>query len=89
MQLKHFFSDARSCLQSFRTAAFSWRTLISAAGILIIMVLFALVITPVRYNISVGMVPTHTITANRDDIHLQHGIPQSHVTCFIIRCRLT
>ena len=66
MQLKHFFSDARSCLQSFRTAAFSWRTLISAAGILIIMVLFALVITPVRYNISVGMVPTHTITANRD-----------------------
>lgn len=53
-------------MQRFRHAMFSWRTLISVIGIALAALLFAINITPVRYNISVGMVPTHTITATRD-----------------------
>ena len=66
VRLNHFSSRIRNILRKFKDAAFSWRTLISLAGILVIIALFLLAITPVRYNISVGMVPTHTITANRD-----------------------
>ena len=50
----------------FYRAMFSWRTLISFIGIAMAAVLCAVAITPVRYNISVGMVPTNTITATRD-----------------------
>ena len=50
----------------FYRAMFSWRTLISFIGIAKAAVLCAVAITPVRYNISVGMVPTNTITATRD-----------------------
>ena len=66
MRLRRFSRQARKQLTRFKNATFSMRTLISVIGIGIIAALFAIAITPVRYNISVGMVPTHTITANRD-----------------------
>lgn len=46
----------------------SMRTLVCLIGSLLILALFLAAIVPVRYRISVGMVPTHTITANRDII---------------------
>lgn len=53
-------------LRRFRQALFSWQALIFILGLITIVALFSITITPVRYNISIGMVPTHTITANRD-----------------------
>ena len=53
-------------LRNFRQALFSWQALIFILGLVVIIALFSITITPVRYNISIGMVPTHTITANRD-----------------------
>ena len=50
----------------FKRAAFSLRTLVSVCGIGIMLCVFCTAITPVRYDIAVGMVPRHTITANRD-----------------------
>lgn len=50
----------------FAQGFWSVRTLICALGSLIILLLFLVAIVPVRYSISVGTVPTHTITANRD-----------------------
>ena len=57
---------SREVYSRFIHATFSWRTLISICGILVICALCVFAVTPVRYNISVGMVPTHTITAPRD-----------------------
>ena len=65
-RLRHAAVQAHLLFGRFKKAAFSLRTLISLCGILILGLLFCAAITPVRYNISVGMVPTHTITANRD-----------------------
>ena len=56
----------RQHLRQFRQALFSWQALIFILGLITIVALFTITITPVRYNISIGMVPTHTITANRD-----------------------
>lgn len=53
-------------LRQFRQALFSLQALIFILGLITIVALFSITITPVRYNISIGMVPTHTITANRD-----------------------
>ena len=53
-------------LHRFKQALFSWQALIFILGFIVIFSLFSITITPVRYNISIGMVPTHTITANRD-----------------------
>ena len=50
----------------FARGFWSVRALICALGSLAILLLFLVAIVPVRYNISVGTVPTHTITANRD-----------------------
>lgn len=50
----------------FAKGFWSLRTLICALGSLMILLLFLVAIVPVRYSISVGTVPTHTITANRD-----------------------
>ncbi len=50
----------------FAKGFWSLRTLICALGSLMILLLFLVAIVPVRSSISVGTVPTHTITANRD-----------------------
>lgn len=50
----------------FAKTFWSLRTLVCALCSLIILTLFLAAIVPVRYTISVGTVPTHTITANRD-----------------------
>ena len=65
-RLKRSARQMKSTLHRMRLALFSWRTCISVISIIIIAVLFSITITPARYNISVGMVPTHTITATRD-----------------------
>lgn len=52
--------------QKFAKVVLSLPSLVSALGSLIILLLFLSAIIPVRYTISVGTVPTHTITANRD-----------------------
>ena len=50
----------------FAKGFWSVRSLICALGCLCMLILFLVAIVPVRYNISVGTVPMHTITANRD-----------------------
>ncbi len=67
-KLKLLGTKLRVYFQRFRVAAFSIRTLISLCGIIILLVLFTAAIVPVRYDVTVGTVPTHTITANRDVI---------------------
>lgn len=59
-------SRAHTLFKRFLQAALSWRTLVSFCGMLLIIALFLAAIVPLRYNISIGMVPTQTITANRD-----------------------
>lgn len=73
MTAKIFRTRARKLWAQIKKAAvrfakgfWSWRTLICALGSLVILLLFLVAIVPVRYSISVGTVPTHTITANRD-----------------------
>ena len=66
IRLKRAAQRIRQLYLRFIRAAFSWRTLISVCGILLMSVICTFAVTPVRYNISVGMVPTHTITATRD-----------------------
>lgn len=66
IRLKRMAVKLRQTYSMFVRAAFSWRTLISVCGIAIIAGLCTFAVTPVRYNISVGMVPTNTITATRD-----------------------
>lgn len=65
-RLKQLRIHARALFIRFRNALFSLRTLISICGIALMLLIFTVAIVPVRYDISVGMVPTHTITANRD-----------------------
>ena len=65
-KLKLFATKLRVYFKRFRTAAFSMRTLISLCGIIILLIIFTAAIIPVRYNVTIGTVPTHTITANRD-----------------------
>jgi len=59
-------AQIRKTLQQIGKTIWSLRTLICALGSLVILLLFLVAIVPVRYNLSVGTVPTHTITANRD-----------------------
>lgn len=65
-RLRKNIAKSRMLWKRFRKALFSLRTLVSFCGILVMLVLFNIAIVPVRYDISIGMVPTHTITANRD-----------------------
>ena len=65
-RFKRSLKNLRELSIRFYSAMFSWRTLISLVGIVLSAALCAFAVTPVRYNISVGMVPTHTITATRD-----------------------
>ena len=67
-KLKLLWTKLRVYFQRFRVAAFSLRTLISLCGIIILLIVFTAAIVPVRYDVTVGTVPTHTITANRDVI---------------------
>lgn len=66
LRLRSLKKGARSAMKKLRHALFSWQMLIAFVTLVVVMALFAITITPVRYNISIGMVPTHTITANRD-----------------------
>jgi len=67
-KLKRFLSNTAVLLSRVKSAVLSMSTLVIVCGILLLSALFAAAITPVRYNLSIGMVPTHTITANRDVI---------------------
>jgi len=67
-KLRKSLGQYRSLYERFRHALFSWRTLVCFTGILLTILIFAAAIAPVRYDISVGMVPNHTITASRDVI---------------------
>ena len=66
IRLRRLGRQSHRLFTRFTRAMFSWRTLVSAVGLLLFSILCIVAVTPVRYNISVGMVPTHTITANRD-----------------------
>ena len=66
LRLRSLKKSARSVMKKLWHALFSWQMLIAFVTLVIVMAMFAITITPVRYNISIGMVPTHTITANRD-----------------------
>ena len=66
IRLKRMIRRLRDLASRFYHAMFSLRTLISFLGIILTAVICAFAITPVRYNISIGMVPTQTITATRD-----------------------
>lgn len=67
-KLKLLGTKLRVYLKRFKVAAFSVRTLISLCGIIVLLFVFTAAIVPVRYDVTVGTVPTHTITANRDVI---------------------
>ena len=73
MTAKRFRTRTRKAWTKLKKAAalfakgfWSLRTLICALGSLLILLLFMVAIVPVRYNLTIGSVPTHTITANRD-----------------------
>ena len=63
---KKMWTQVKKLSVLFARGFWSMRTLICALGSLLLLVLFLIAIVPVRYSISVGTVPTHTITANRD-----------------------
>lgn len=63
---RKLWAQIKKAAELFAKGFWSLRTLICLLGSLMILLLFLLAIVPVRYSISVGTVPTHTITANRD-----------------------
>jgi len=63
---RRFRLHLRSLFRQFIRGLWTLRTLICLIGSLAILLLFMAAIVPARYRIYVGMVPTHTITANRD-----------------------
>ena len=65
-RMRRFLTRARALAKRFRNAALSMRTLVSVCGIAVMLAVFCGAIMPVRYDIAIGMVPRHTITANRD-----------------------
>jgi len=62
----HLILQVNAFLKTLAREFWSPRTVVCLIGSLLILALFLVAIVPVRYNISIGMVPTHTITANRD-----------------------
>ena len=65
-RMRRFLTRAKALAKRFKNAALSMRTLVSVCGIAVMLVVFCGAIMPVRYDIAIGMVPRHTITANRD-----------------------
>ena len=53
-------------LRSFIRSKSFYRGLVIALGTLLCLLIFIITITPKRYNLTVGMVPTQTIAANKD-----------------------
>ena len=66
VRMRRFLTRAKALAKRFRNAALSMRTLVSVCGIAVMLAVFCGAIMPVRYDIAIGMVPRHTITANRD-----------------------
>lgn len=65
-RMRRFLTRAKALAKRFKNAALSMRTLVSVCGIAVMLAVFCGAIMPVRYDIAIGMVPRHTITANRD-----------------------
>ena len=53
-------------LKDFLHSVRALRLLICVLGTLMLAVIFEVAIVPVRYDLRVGMVPTHTISATKD-----------------------
>lgn len=51
---------------AFTRSATFHQGLIVATGTLICLIIFIITVTPKRYNLTTGLVPTHTISANKD-----------------------
>ncbi len=51
---------------AFTRSATFHQGLIVAIGTLICLIIFIITVTPKRYNLTTGLVPTHTISANKD-----------------------
>lgn len=66
VRMRRLLTRAKALAKRFKNAAFSLRTLVSVCGIAVMLTVFCGAIMPVRYDIAIGMVPRHTITANRD-----------------------
>ncbi|NLJ64647.1 MAG: HDIG domain-containing protein [Christensenellaceae bacterium] len=55
-------------LKSFLKSDTLKRIVVNILGIIIILLMVLAAVTPIRYNLRVGMVPTHTISASKDVI---------------------
>ena len=53
-------------LKSFLKSDTLKRIVVNILGIIIILLMVLAAVTPIRYNLRVGMVPTHTISASKD-----------------------
>ena len=65
-RLSRLAEDTRTLFLRVKKGLLTWSTLVALSGMLLMLILFTLAIVPTRYDLSVGMVPTHTITASRD-----------------------